>query len=135
MQAVGQVAKKFCRWKLLVNLKCFLEPGDSLGCKLPMIPKKPKHRVHQGTATIGIYSQGDKGTFFHRLMGKQGKRFVSGSIPGCCRTSSEWEDPRSLAPRLQARGSRRFSGAPGKVDCYKRHFNKSWSKCHCSKNN
>ena len=68
-------------------------------------------------------------------MGKQGKRFISGSIPGCCRTSSEWEVPRSLVPRLQARGSRRFSGAPGKVDCYKGHFNKSWSKCHCSKNN
>ena len=43
------------RWKLLVNLKCLLEPGGSLGCKLPMIPKKPKHRVHQGTATVGIY--------------------------------------------------------------------------------
>ena len=54
VRVVGQVAKKICRCQLLVNLKCFFEPGGSLGCKLPMIPKKPKHRVHQGTATVVI---------------------------------------------------------------------------------
>ena len=68
-------------------------------------------------------------------MGKQGRRLVWGSIPGCCKTSSEWADPRNLVPRLQARESHRFSGAPGKVDCYKRHFYKTLSKCQCSKNN
>ena len=55
VRVVGQVAKtRFFLCKLLVNLKCFFEPGGSLGCKLPMIPKKPKHRVHQGTATVVI---------------------------------------------------------------------------------
>ena len=55
VRVVGQVAKtRFFLCKLLVNLKCFFEPGGSLGCKLPMIPKKPKHREHQGTATVVI---------------------------------------------------------------------------------